>query len=207
MDKRKTLRFALLALAISLLVELLFFNLKPLSSLGSGSWTPLPEPIITGDFASDLVVTLQYTGLDQEIPWCHFAVGVCDKDGNTVRTQLVIQYSDEGNANAYKAGTVNYTLAHDHASYFRLNSYGKIHDLSVRIEALSSGCSYWVAAAEINGSVPFHISAGSLLFCCCSGFCSPPLRCMTTASGTGSAGSRASLCCCLWRATPLSASS
>ncbi|MBQ1410668.1 MAG: hypothetical protein IIY94_05270 [Oscillospiraceae bacterium] len=158
MDKRKTLRFALLALAISLLVELLFFNLKPLSSLGSGSWTPLPEPIITGDFASDLVVTLQYTGLDQEIPWCHFAVGVCDKDGNTVRTQLVIQYSDEGNANAYKAGTVNYTLAHDHASYFRLNSYGKIHDLSVRIEALSSGCSYWVAAAEINGSVPFHIS-------------------------------------------------
>ncbi|MBO4419162.1 MAG: hypothetical protein J5789_05000 [Oscillospiraceae bacterium] len=157
MNRRKLLLFALVALALSLACELLIFNLKPLASQGD-AWTPLPAPKISGDLAADRQLTLQFNGLNRELRWCHIAIDVRDKDGTPVATSLVIYYSDDGNRTAYRAGTVSYVAAHDHGSYFRVNSYGNVHDLTVQLEAPEPGCSYRLDAAEINGSVPFHIS-------------------------------------------------
>lgn len=157
MNKGKRLWLLPLFLAISLACELLVFNLKPLTSLG-GSWTALPKPEISGSLTEGKKLTLLYSGLNQRIDWAHIAIEVQDKTGKTVETVLAVKYSDDGNDAIYRAGTLRYTLAHDGGSYFRVNSYGKIHDLIIQITAPEAGCSYWVAAAEINGSVPFRIS-------------------------------------------------
>ncbi len=157
MNKRRILRVFPVLLAVALACELLIFNLKPLCSLGR-SWTALPEPVITGSLAEDCQLSLQYNQLNRVIDWCHISVDVRDSAGNTVETELVIQYSDDGSQSAYPAGTVRYTAAHDRASYFRVNGYGRIHDLTVLLRTRKQGCSYRVTAAEINGSVPFRVS-------------------------------------------------
>lgn len=157
MNKRKTLFFALIALAISLACELLLFNFRPLTSLGR-EWTPLPAPEITDDLAGGKTLTLRFYGVDRKIRQCHVAVAVYDRDGNTVGTNLVIQYTDDGHSDLYRAGSVRYTLEHDHASYFCINSYGDVHNLVFRVEAPERLCTWAFVTAEVNGSIPFHIS-------------------------------------------------
>lgn len=157
MNKRKSLLFALIAAVLALVCELLLFNFKPLTSMGR-TWLPLTAPVISDDLAEGQTLTLAYYGLDWQVRQCHVAVSVWDKDGNTVGTTLVILYSDDGNRDAYRAGSVRYTLKHDNASYFCINSYGNVHSLIFRVETLDPGCTWKLEAAEINGSIPFHIS-------------------------------------------------
>lgn len=146
------------ALVLALLCELLVFNTKALTGRG-GEWTPLPAPEISGDLAENKYLTLTFRALNTEIRRCHILIEIRDEGGNTAATSFTVSISDDGNAAPYKAGTVSYTPSHDKGSYFGLNSYGNVHDLSILLTAPETGCTWKLLVAEINGSVPFRFSA------------------------------------------------
>lgn len=152
----------LIAVALSLCCELLIFNWKAVFSIGR-EWTPLPSPSISGDLAEDGKLALFYFGLDRDIRWCHFDIRVLDAEGEPVKTDYIVRISDEGNKSIYIAGEISYYSGFNKASYFHLNSYGKIHDMSLEILAPGKGCSWTLRAAEINGNVPLRISTPRIL--------------------------------------------
>lgn len=145
------------ALVLALVLELVCFNWKALLTVGR-SWTPLPEPTVSGDLAEDGSLALFFNDLDREIGWCHIDVEVRNAEGKTVPTDFLLRLADEGSAELYRAGEVSYYPGHDKAAWFPLHAYGQVRRLSVELRTEEAGCTYTVRAAEINGSVPFRIS-------------------------------------------------
>lgn len=147
----------LAALALALVLELLLFNWKSVFSLG-GTWTPLPEPKLSGDLAQDQELAFFFYDQDREIGWCHIDFEVRNAEGELVPTHYIINYNDEGNDTVYRAGEFRYFPGHDKSAWFHLNSYGSIHHMSVVLKTEEAGCTWKLKAAEINGAVPLRIS-------------------------------------------------
>lgn len=153
----KTLLVVLAALALAAVCELLLFNRLSVCSLGR-EWTPLPAPGVSGDLAADRALTLSFRNIGAPVSSCHLEIAVRDADGEPVATNLHLSISDDGSSGFQSAGDVSYFPTHNKGAYFRLNSYGALHELSVKLTTLKSGCTWQLLAAEINGSVPFRIS-------------------------------------------------
>lgn len=145
------------ALLLALLLELSVFNWKALCTMGK-TWTPLPEPTISGDLGEEGQIGLFFNDLDCEIGWCHIDIEVRDKDGMLVTTAFRLGIADEGCSDLYLAGEISYYAGHDKAAWFPLHAYGRVRRLTVKLVTQEAGCTYTVRAAEINGSVPFRIS-------------------------------------------------
>lgn len=152
----------LAALALTLILELLLFNWKSVFSLG-GSWTPLPEPKLSGDLAQDQELAFFFYDQDREIGWCHIDFEVRNAEGELVPTHYTVNYNDEGNDTFYRAGEFRYFPGYDNASWFHLNSYGKIRHMSVVLKTDEAGCTWKLKAAEINGAVPLRISVWRMI--------------------------------------------
>jgi len=152
----------LAALALTLILELLLFNWKSVFSLG-GTWTPLPEPKRSGDLAQDQELAFFFYDQDREIGWCHIDFEVRNAEGELVPTHYTVNYNDEGNDTFYRAGEFRYFPGCDNASWFHLNSYGKIHHMSVVLKTDEAGCTWKLKAAEINGAVPLRISVWRMI--------------------------------------------
>ena len=150
---KKLLPF-LAALILALVLELLLFNWKAVFS-GRQDWTSLPEPKVSGDLAEDKSVAFFFYDLDRDVSWCHLDLQVRDKDGRPVQTALTVNVSDEGNERIYTAGEVAYFPGHEKASYFHLNTYGKVHHLTLVLRAPEEGCTWTLRAAEINAEIIF----------------------------------------------------
>lgn len=145
------------ALVLALVLELACFNWKALLTVGK-TWTPLPEPKVSGDLAEDGSLALFYNDLDLEIGWCHIDVEVRNAEGEPVPTDFLVRVSDEGSAELYIAGEISYYPGHDKSAWFPLHAYGQVRRLTVELVTEEPGCTYTVRAAEINGSVPFRVS-------------------------------------------------
>ena len=145
------------ALALALLCELLLFNGKALLTLGK-RWTALPQPSVSGNPEEGSAQSFGFYGLEQEFHWVHLLAVVRDADGQIVPTEMTVYLSDEGHKEYYQAGTVSYISEHDKGSYFRVNSYGKIHGLRIQVQAPEAGSSVTLVRAEIEGSVPLRVS-------------------------------------------------
>ena len=158
---KKLLPF-LAALILALVLELLLFNWKAVFS-GRQDWTSLPEPKVSGDLAEDKSVAFFFYDLDRDVSWCHLDLQVRDKDGRPVQTALTVNVSDEGNERIYTVGEAAYFPGHEKGSYFHLNTYGKVHHLTLVLQAPEEGCTWTLLAAEINGAVPFRISIPRIL--------------------------------------------
>lgn len=153
----KTLLVVLAALALTAVCELMLFNRLSVFSLGR-EWTPLPTPGVTGDLAADCTLTLSFRNVEAPVSSCHLELAVRDDAGKPVTVNLRLSISDDGSSELYFAGNVSYFPTHNKGAYFRLNSYGALHELSAQLTVPNSGCSWQLLAAEINGSVPFRIS-------------------------------------------------
>ncbi len=157
MNKLKRILPILAALVLALLLEVFAFNWRSVFSLG-GEWTPLPEPAVTDDLASQKNVNLTFKSLYRDIRWCHIDIEVRDGAGNPVPTRFDVSLSDEGSHKAYKAGSVLYYPGYDRAAWFPLHSYGQVRYLTVSVQADREGCTWRLREASVNGSVPFRIS-------------------------------------------------
>ena len=162
---RKRLRPGLavaLALALALGIELLGFNCKALFTLGR-EWQPLPEPIVTDRLEERGALELVFELPEVPVETCHLLLVVQNAKGRNLETSFTVWLRDEGSAvQYYKAGTVSYSPLHDKGSWFRLNSYGGVKQLRLTLNT-QAGAVWRLAAAEINGSIPFRISLPRVL--------------------------------------------
>ena len=162
MSKRmKNAAAILLALLITVLLEVAVFSFKALSSAGS-AWTALPEPEITGDLTAAGELTLIFRGVNDSVRNCHIDIEVRDREGKPAATNFRVLLTDEGNSAEYEAGTVDYLSSLDRSTYFRINPYGKVRDIKLRLTA-EKGSTWDLKTAEINGKVPFRVSVPRML--------------------------------------------
>ncbi len=163
MSKRgKSLLALLVCLVLTLALELLLFNWRSVFSPGR-PWTPLQEPKVSGDLAQDKAVALFFYDLDREIRWGHIDIEVRNSEGRPVTTQFSLNLCDEGNKEMYTAGEISYFPGSNKASYFHLNSYGKVRHLSLVLRTEEAGCTWQLRSAEVDGKVPFRISVRRML--------------------------------------------
>lgn len=160
---KKRLLPVLLALLLALVCELTLFNRNALLSSAEDDWVSLPAPSVSGNLAEEQTLALFFYHLDQDVRWCHIDLAVWNADGEAVTTDFTVNLADEGSAAFYRAGSIAYYPGHDKASYFRLNSYGAVHSLSLELHTGEPGCTWALRAAQINGRVPFRISVPRVL--------------------------------------------